>query len=168
MNPKQLAQDLAVVSLVADIAKEHRDRLRADMHDLMLEVGADATSFDIDGERIAKVSLIAPKAAAHVADEAALIRWVAERRPDEIVQSVRESYRKFLLDSLVAGPDGMAVDPATGEVVDGVHFTERAAYVSTRFDKDGRAHLAAAIKNGRVAVNLPGTLDVPALPGGEA
>jgi hypothetical protein len=82
------------------------------------------------------------------------------------VWRVREAYRKALLDRLVPGPDGAAVDPATGEVVPGVTFTTGATYVSVRFDRDGRAAVIDALRSGVIALDItpPNT---PALPTGD-
>jgi hypothetical protein len=158
-NPRDLALELAVVTLVADMATEYKDNLRSTIATTLDDAGADSTRAEVDGERIAKVALVQPKARAVVSDEEALTRHVATSRPDEVIQRVRESYRKALLDSLVEGPDGQAVDPSTGEVVPGVAFRMGSPYISTRFEKTGRDILADAIRNGTVTYNLQATIN---------
>lgn len=152
-NPRDLARELAIVTLIADIAKDQRDYLRGEMLGTLADLGADSTSADVDGERIAKVSIISPKASATVTNEAAFTTWVQERRPEEIVESVRESYKKYLVDHCSEGPDGQAVD-LNGEIIEGMAYRVREPYVSTRFEKTGRNTLSAALKAGTMAYTL--------------
>lgn len=154
-NLRDMALQLAAVTLVADLAKDERDRIRAEFVHALNDAGADSTRAEIDGERIAKVTLVQPSAKPSVINEDAFTKHVAAMRPDEIVSKVRESYRKVYLDSLIATDDGDAIDPDTGEVVNGVRFAVSGGYVSTRFEKQGRERLGAAIKAGQVSYYLP-------------
>lgn len=167
-NPKDLAQELAVVTLIADLSKEHRDALRLQLLEALELVGADSTSADVDGDRVAKVTKVTPKAKAVVNNESAFLAWVSQNRPDEVVSSVRESYKKSVLDRAAFTDDGTAIDADTGEVIPGLTQARGNGYVSTRFEKDGRQRLAYALKNGLVAFNLPDTINVPALEAGNS
>ena len=165
MNPREIARALAVTTVIADAAKERKDQLRADLLDALDALGADSAKAELpDGTAIGKASLAGGKARAVVSDEDALTGWVADNAPTEVVWRIREAYRKALLDRLEPGPKGVAVDPATGEIVPGVRFTATAPYVSMRFDRDGRASVIDALRSGAVALDITHT---PELPTGE-
>lgn len=61
-----------------------------------------------------------------VSDHLALLRWVKRNRPDEVVvvESVRESYVKNLIDNAKANPEKVPIDKATGEVIPGISVPE--------------------------------------------
>lgn len=165
MNPREIARALAVTAVIADAAKARKDELRADLAAALEDLGADSAKADLpDGTNVAKASLVAGKPRADVWDEDAMTGWVAENHPTEVVFRVRESYRKVVLDRLVPGLDGTAVDPDTGEIVPGVRFTTSSPYVSLRFDRDGRDHVIDALRTGAVSLDL--TAPQPALPEG--
>lgn len=165
MNPREIARALAVTTVIADAAKERKDQLRADLLDALDALGADSAKAELpDGTPVGKASLAGGKARAVVSDEDALTGWVADNAPTEVVWRIREAYRKALLDRLEPGPEGVAVDPATGEIVPGVRFTPTSPYVSMRFDRDGRASVIHALRSGAVALDITHT---PELPTGE-
>lgn len=81
---------------------------------------AEATESGADRWRTAfgSVSVSQKQDSVEVADEAAFLRWVREHAPAEVVEQVRDSYRKAVLKQLQPGPDGTVVDARTGEVVE--------------------------------------------------
>lgn len=172
MTPRDLAAALALTTVIADAAKARKDEIRQRLADSLDDVGADSVRAELpDGTRVSKSTLITPNPKPVVSDEAALAAWVEAFRPDEIVKTVRESYRRVLLDGLASTPDGTAIDPETGEVVPGVRFATGATYVSTRFEKEGREAIVAAIRDGviepaTVLAALSALTPAPALPGG--
>ena len=91
-----------------------------------------------------------------VVDESAFVAYVQATSPHnvETVVTVRPAYQKVALDALVMGPDGLAVDPSTGEVVPGVAYRQGNPYISTRFEKDGRVAVLDALRAGRVALDM--------------
>lgn len=169
MTPRDLAAALAVTTVIADAAKARKDEIRAALAAALDDVGADSVRAELpDGNRVAKSTLITPNPKPVVSDEGAFIEWVETFRPDEIVKTVRDSYKRVILERLASTPDGTAIDPDTGEVVPGVRFTTGATYVSTRFEKDGRDLIVTAIREGIVepAAVLAALSPAPALPGG--
>lgn len=124
-----------------------------------------------DGTRVAKVRRAGGGTTAQVTDEAAFLRWVIANRPGEIVQAVRESYRKALLEAAAkAGPDaadkkGRPLDPETGEPVDGIGFAAGTAYLTVNFEPGGEDAIRAAWQSGRLS--LDAMLALPAA-GGDA
>lgn len=157
MTPKQLALRLAALTLLEDKIKTERETTREQVMTALDELGGDQVRAELpDGTRIAKVSIAAPKPSARVTDEQALTGWVAESMPTEVLMRIRDSYKKVLLDRLVPAEDGSAVDPDTGEIVPGVHFTERNRYPSIRFEPEGKTALEAAFRAGTVGLDLTG------------
>jgi hypothetical protein len=152
---KELAIALATTNLVADLVAEHKDKLRAEMADAFLEVGSDSVKVTVDDDRIGKVSLVEPKDKAYVWDDSLLIGWVKAEHPTEIVEQVRDSFKKHLLDNIEILDDGTCVLKTTGEIVVGIKARKSTPYVSTRFETDGREKLTNAIKTGRVVFDLP-------------
>lgn len=165
MTPREIARALAVTTVIADAAKERKDQLRAALLDALDALGADSAKADLpDGTAVGKASLAGGKPKAVVSNEDALTGWVADAAPTEVVFRIRDAYRRALLDRLEPGPNGVAVDPGTGEIVPGVTFTTSSPYVSMRFDHDGRAAVIDALRSGAVALDITHT---PQLPTGE-
>ena len=147
MNLRELAFQLSAITLIADAAKEAKDRLRREFAQALEEVGADSAKAALEGEEIAKVSLIQPRTSPEVLNEKAFVEWVKSNYEFEIVESVRESFRKHVMDS-VENVDGTAIYKRTGEVLDFIHFNSRDAYIATRFLSGGREVLTQAFRAG--------------------
>ena len=96
MNLRELAFQLSAITLISDAAKEAKDRLRREFAAALEEVGADAAKAVLEGEEIAKVSLVHPRTSAEVLSEKALLEWVREKYDYEIVETVRDSFRKHI------------------------------------------------------------------------
>jgi len=73
-----------------------------------------------DGTRIGSVKRSKAKRSPVVTDEAALLAWVRENRPEELVESVRPAFVDYL--KAQARKHGEAVYEATGEIVPGVEM----------------------------------------------
>lgn len=149
MNLRELALRLSAITVIADAAKEAKDRLRDEFAQALNAVGADAAKAALNGTEVAKVSLVSPKPSASVLHEQALINWVKANWETEIVESVRESFRKVVLDK-IENNNGVAVYPETGEVLDFISFKQRESYVSTRFATGGREVILGAFANGEL------------------
>lgn len=163
MTPRELALRLAVISVVADRAKEIKDQLRAEVLASLDELGADSAAALLpDGTRVAKVGIVAPKTKMRVIHESAYTDHVAAEYPNEIVTSVRESFSRHYLETLSPTEDGQAVDPRTGAIVPGVCAVDPTPYPSLRFEKTGRDDVVRAITEGVVSLDLS-IIDLPAL-----
>lgn len=149
------AIELAVATLMADVIKEQRDNLRESLAKEFKEIGADSTKVKIDDVTIGKISLVEPKPKAYIQDEYLFTQWVVENYPHEIMQVVREAFKKKILDMVEFDENGRCFLSETGEVVAGLNVKQTEAYVSTRFEKDGRENLANALRNDKVSFNLP-------------
>lgn len=169
MTPRDLAAALALTTVIADAAKVRKDELRDRLTQALDDVGADSVRAELpDGTRVSKSALVSPNPKASVDDEDAFAAWVDSYRPGEVVRRVREPYKRVILEGLVATPDGTAIDPSTGEVIPGVRFRTGTSYISTRFEREGRAAIVAAIRDGIIepAAVLSALSPIPALPGG--
>ena len=141
---RDIALELAAITVIADSAKDAKEKLRAEFAQALEAVGADAAKASLDGDEIAKVSLIKPKRSAVITDDAAFLRWTKENAPTEIIESVRESYRKVLLEDIeIDGND--AIHPTSGEILSFITIVDKAPYISTRFQPDGRSKVIDAI-----------------------
>lgn len=164
-NPRETALALAVVTTIADAASERKDQLRAQLLHELNTVGADAVRAELDGNRIARTSLIAPQSKVSVADEEGFTVWVIQNYPTEVITTttVRPAFKEFFLKGLeIVGED--IIDPKTGEVVPCVRARQGAPYVSTKFESDGRAKILEALSNQTLTLDL--TAETPALPAG--
>jgi hypothetical protein len=72
-----------------------------------------------DGTPVATVTLIDPRPATVVGNEAAFVAWVADRYPSEIETQVRLSWQRKFLSELDPSADPV-IDPRTGETVEGL------------------------------------------------
>ncbi len=72
---------------------------------------------------------------------------VNNKEPDEIIESIRESFRKHVMDS-VENVDGKAIYKRSGEILDFITFNSRDSYISTRFLSGGREVLSQAFRSG--------------------
>lgn len=150
MNLRELALRLSAITVIADAAKDAKDRLRDEFAQALNAVGADAAKAALNGTEVAKVSLVSPKPSPTVLDETAFTNWVKANREDEIVESVRESYRKHVMENIVL-VDGEAIYTGTGEVLKFVSFKQRESYVSTRFATGGREVITDAFASGELS-----------------
>ena len=153
MNLRELALRLSAITVIADAAKEAKDRLRDEFAQALNAVGADAAKAALNGTEVAKVSLVSPKPSASVLHEQALTNWVKANWETEIVESVRDSFRKVILDK-IENNNGVAVYPETGEVLDFISFKQRESYVSTRFATGGREVILEAFANGELSPSV--------------
>ena len=80
-------------------------------------------------------------------NEKSFVEWVKSNYEFEIVESVHESFRKHVMDS-VENIDGKAIYKRTGEVLDFISFNSRDAYIATRFLHGGREVLTEAFRAG--------------------
>lgn len=153
-NLKDTAMALAITATIADAAKEHKDYLRDQLIAQLDELGADATSAELDGEKVAKVSRVAGKPKAYITAEHELVWYVEANYKEQTYTKVREAFWTHLQSLLVPTEDGQAINSETGEIVPGVRFKMSTPYVSTRFEKQGREAILEALRNGRLALDL--------------
>jgi hypothetical protein len=126
MSLKEDATTVTVLRALRDIidAEYEAARLRvfAGLREARDTVGLKSMRVTLpDGTPIATVTLIDPKPATVVGDEAAFVAWVADRYPSEIETQVRVrlSWQRKFLSELDPSADPV-IDPRTGETVEGL------------------------------------------------
>jgi hypothetical protein len=118
-----------------------------------------------DGRKVATIPLCGGEESPRITDPAAFLAWVKQAHPTEIEETVREGYRRKLLDD--AKKAGRPVDKVTGKTIPGITFEPTTAYVKVDFidgDIAGREHIRRAWRDG--AISLPDVLALPAAPAG--
>jgi hypothetical protein len=150
MNLKEMAAELAALTVIKDAVKEATDALREQIKEELINVGADMTKATIDSNDVAKITLITKDVDFIITSENAFVTYVSQHSPDELVQKVRDSFKKVFLESLAIGDDGTIFSTMTGEVITFVQLQEKTPYVSTRFTTGGRESVIQAIHDKRV------------------
>ena len=152
MNLREIALRLAAVTVIADAAKDAKDRLRDEFANQLHTVGADAAKASLENTEVAKVSLVSPKSSPAIYDEHAFFKFVEENYSEHIVKQVHEAFRKVFLDNVVE-VNGEAMYTPTGEFLPFIQFNQRASYVSTRFSKGGREAVVDAMRDGLISTS---------------
>jgi hypothetical protein len=120
-----------------------------------------------DGTEVAEIRRAGGNTSATVTDEDKFLRWVVAHRPGEVVQAVRESYQKHLLEAITkagtAAVDkrGRPIDPESGEPVEGVGFTTGTAYLTVNFEPGGEDAIKEAWQSGRLSLDSMLALPAP-------
>lgn len=149
MNLKEMAAELAALTVIKDAVKEATDELREQVKDELINVGADMTKATVDNEDVAKITLITKDVDFVISNETAFVNYVNDHHPDEIVQKVRESFKKVFLENLVFNADGSVFSALTGEQIAFVQLVEKQPYISTRFATGGRETVMQALHDKR-------------------
>lgn len=160
MGIKELSLELAAISLVADQAKKRKDELRAQLKAEMDAIGADRVKAEIDGHSIGYVTTTKPRKKLVITGRRYFIQWVKENHPTEIVEEVRESFEKVILDKFKFH-DGIAITP-DGEAVGWIVEEEGEPYLTTKLSAEGREMLIDALsdQNFKMEVSLQELLEI--------
>lgn len=108
MNPAEI---LIRVKLMQWALGEVAQDVSAAAEQYRASVGARSLESDLG-----QVSVVRGKPAAYISDHRAFEQWVAEHHPDEIVTSVRSSFKDRYVKLLRPMPDGTACDADGVEV----------------------------------------------------
>lgn len=125
-----------------------------------------------DGTTVGTISLTSPAKKPEITDEDAFLAWVKKTFPGEVerrfVTTVREAFVSKVLAEMQDAGEARVVDPATGEIHEGVPGVEMRAGTRThslRFKAGGRDAVAAAWHSGDLV--LPGVTGPAAVEGGD-
>jgi len=154
MNLKEIATELAALTVLKDAVKDATDELRRLAKDELLNVGADMTKAVVDNQEVAKISLISRDVDFVITDEKAFVQWVKENAPSEIEEKVRDSYKKVFMESLQMGANDGVYSLLNGLFIDFVQLVIKEPYVSTRFATGGRDIVVQALHDRRLT-SLP-------------
>lgn len=152
MNREQLAASIAAIALVKAELIRADTQYRAELNALLRE-GATEPAY-VGDRRIGKVLKKAGALRASVVDPAALLAYVKDERPDEVVvtESVREAHVKHLLERA-----------KEGEIIPGIDLSEGAPTLSlSQLDKSALTLVLAAIRAGELQIET-----TPELTGGQ-
>lgn len=154
MNLKEIATELAALTVLKDAVKDATEELRRLAKDELLNVGADMTKAVVDNQEVAKISLISRDVDFVITDEKAFVQWVKENAPSEIEEKVRDSYKKVFMESLQMGANDSVYSILNGLFIDFVQLVIKEPYVSTRFATGGRDIVVQALHDRRLT-SLP-------------
>jgi len=118
-----------------------------------------------DGTKVARATLPQPKPGV-VVDDQAFLKWVSAEHSTEIVEAVRESFRRAVLKRLEIDGDEV-IDKQTGQVVPWASVrpaAEKPSNFTVTFVGDGRAAVEKAWLDGQI--NLLDFTAPPTLPTG--
>lgn len=150
MNLKEIAAELAALTVIKDAVTEATNSLRELAKDELINVGADMTKAVIDNQEVAKVTLVSRDVAFVITNESAFLQWVNENFPTEIEPKVRDGFRKRYTETLAMTPDGKIFSTLNGEILDFMSIETKAPYVSTRFAPEGREIVLEAMREHRL------------------
>ncbi|MBV7412325.1 hypothetical protein ACUH96_00765 [Dermabacteraceae bacterium P13077] len=158
MTLKDTNMVYAVQKLVADEVKARMEANKQAHLEMLRESaevsGARQWAVEVDGEKVASLSLSARKASIKISDRAALAEAVAQAHPDMVELSLKPWAEKALLDSVTAVTDEGAVT-RDGEILPGIVETPAGEpYQSLRWVKGGKDHVVAAIREGRLSATV--------------
>ncbi|MEU4558595.1 hypothetical protein AB0F72_09395 [Actinoplanes sp. NPDC023936] len=142
---KQAARSALAAQLVSKLVDEHGAGFKHSLRAAMADTGAERVRvLDDDGTDLGAVSMSSGRVAAKVTDPAAFLAWVADRYPSELVQAVRESFTRKVLDHAVAVGD--PVDAGTGEVIPGVEISTGESFLTVRPTAEARVRMRETLR----------------------
>ncbi len=145
---------LAVLRALKNRVKEVEAEISADLLSTMDEGDAKAASLT-DGTRLGKVSVGRGRTSVAIVNETEFVSWVRKNYPDEITESVRESFRSKVLDS--AKRHHLPVDETTGEIIPGVDLRVGNPFLSFRGEPGWEGVIAERwIELAEQVLTLPG------------
>jgi hypothetical protein len=150
MNLKDIASELAALTIIKDAVNDATDQLRQLAKEELINVGADMTKAVIDNQEVAKISLVSRDVAFVIADEKAFVDYVAQNFATEIEQKVRDSFRKKFLESLAISANNDIFSTITGDLLPFMDLEHKPPYVSTRFAPGGREAVVQAMHDKRI------------------
>lgn len=138
-------RNLTLKAVLAKLGEEHVKGVRSEIADALLDVlspGDRKHATLADGTDVGTISVTQVKTKLVVTDERAFTAWVKEHRPHMIVETVRETDARALLDKALKD----------GEVLPGVEFTTTGGNLSVSVSEDQRKAIAAAYQAGSITV----------------
>ena len=145
-NLRDAAARAVVFQVLEQAAKARKDDAKAELAQLQ---PGDTVGGQWDGQLLGKATMTAGRTKLVVTDEAALLAWLQDHHPTEIVVSPNQAYLKALEST--ARTVGAVID-SIGEIVPGVELVHGDPYVSVRKEKDAPFVVAQLLSTGRVAL----------------
>jgi len=172
MSLKDKATRVAILDTlaktIADELKHAKAELETGIRAAKAETGTQTIAIDLNGVDIGKATLVQPKAAATVTDEAALLAWVREVAKSEVttrlVTEIRPAWLAQLKKQIEAVGKAEWADPETGVIhnVPGIDLVGRTARTRLTVPDAGKQAIASAWRN-----RLLDAVVMPELPAAE-
>lgn len=143
---RDAAARAVVFQVLEQAAKARKDEAKSELSQLQ---PGDTVGGHWDGQLLGKATMTAGRTRLVVTDEAALLEWLQDRHPTEIVLSANPAYLR-LLESTARGV-GAVIDNQ-GELVPGVELVHGEPYVSVRKEKDAPFVVAQLLSGGRITL----------------
>lgn len=154
MSRREIATRLVIQKTVIDLLKEANDAERADAKAAEFDEPGISEPAKVGDTRIGTVLVGNGRETWKVTDPRAFLAWVTETRPDELVQSVRESYTAAVLAACKR--DGAWTDTSTGEIFvpPGVACSTGDPVLTVKPNDEARAAVLDALGDSAVALGL--------------
>jgi hypothetical protein len=127
-DTRTLAVHVVALRVLADRVKDRTAEVKAELQ-AQLDVGDRKNAQLPNGDSVGAITYTRGRSGARVADENAFTEWVTANYPDELVTTVRSSFRDAVLSN--AKNDGAAVT-ANGEIIPGVELYHSEPYLSAK------------------------------------
>jgi hypothetical protein len=137
-------------SQIAARASELKDKAREELRALPF---GDSKAAKVGDQILCKASWNKGRESINVTDSRALLEWVKQHHPTEIVESVNPAYVKTF-----KAVEGIVID-SNGEPVPGMELKAAEPYISVRSEKEAPFLVAQLLSSGRMSLDGP----VPAL-----
>lgn len=136
---------------------EQAKKLRSQVHKQMIADHDERKAAVLpDGTKIGAVSIRKGATSARVTDEAAFLRWVVDKHPEQLMQTIRPAFVAYLLDA--AKKAGVGWDPSTSEVLDFIEVTTGQGGITITTTVEGKDRMAT------IAGGFAGMLTAPPAP----
>lgn len=146
---RDAAMRAAIWQTIEAKAKEQKDIARADL--AAIPVG-ETIAGSWNGELLAKASMAKGKAKMVTTNEAALLQWVQEHHPTELVVTVNPAFLKSLEAKAKTHGLGVVID-SQGEVIPGLEIVTGSPSVSVRREANSDAIVAELLGSGRISLD---------------
>lgn len=142
-----LAAEAVIWALICDVAKEHKDHLRAVLTSRM---GSDAAAVKAiaNGTNVGRATWVEGKPKPVVTDERAFLAFVTEHYPDNTLTTVNPAFKQTLFSKATI-VDGTIID-SNGVQIPGVEYRASEPYVSVRKSAEARATVDALLSSGQL------------------
>lgn len=145
------ARRLAAIKVFEDMVSAEKHSSRAEVMQELLDAGITRLNIQMpDKTVLGTIGVTKGRETARIVDERAFLAWVRENAPEELIETVRDSYRRSVLKQIQGG----------GEIPDGVEMSQGGPYPTVRLAEGATEAVLAAVRSG--------VIEPLALPGGES
>jgi hypothetical protein len=144
---RRAAAKAVVFQVLEQAAKAHKDDAKAELAQLS---PGDTLAAQWDGQMLGKATMTTGRTKLVVTDERALVEWLKEHHPTELIVMPNSAYLKALESQ--ARNVGAVIDDQ-GEIVPGLELVTGEPFVSVRKQPDAPFVVAQLLSGGRIALD---------------